>query len=150
MFSVRAIIRSACARFCPPAALLTTAGIVPLILVKTPGLDPYAPAVLAMDIVSATIGYAGTLLLMRRRLRDDAPILARPAIVAGVLSPVVIMLALIVGPHPGIRGVDALLSLAAGALLSAAMFSPWLTRERSAQAESAAGSFNGTQQNLND
>ena len=73
---------------------------------------------------------------MRRHLSADAPVAGRPSITAGVVAPIVIMLALMVGPHPGNRLIEMALSAIGGGSLSLVMFFAWLSKPSAVGRES--------------
>ena len=127
MISVRHVVRSALTRFFPTSLFLMAVGLAPIMLSGV-AIHPWAPLIAFSQVVGGTLGFGAALLLIRRRLSADAPLLGRPVIVAGVVAPIVNMLALMVvgSPHTSRVGGMAACALGGG-ILALSMFFPWLS-----------------------
>jgi hypothetical protein len=128
MLSLSTTWRSAFARVLPTSLFLMMVGLVPVMLSGLP-IHPRAPLIALSQVVANAVGFGLVLTLIRRRLADDAPVLGRPAIVVGVVAPIVNMLSLMVAFSPDkSRLRDLIVCAAGGAIFGLTMFFPWMTR----------------------
>ena len=128
MLTTRIISRATLTRFLPTGAFLMAVGLVPVMLSGVE-INPWAPAIVLGQVVSSAFGYWAALLLLRGPLDTDTPVLGRPGIVAGVVAPVVNMLALMALRAPHTRLVDAAACAIGGGILACCMYFPWLSQE---------------------
>lgn len=124
MITMRAILRGALTRVVP-GFLLGSAVLIGASSVARSSITPGRLLSLILAAGSVGIGSALALIVMRRRLRDDAGVDGRRAFLVGLGSMALTLTVRPFLPHIGIAAEYALFALS-GAALSSAVFFPWL------------------------
>lgn len=135
MHSLRTIVRAALTRFLPGYAL----GILALyILGNIADRLTLRWSFVAVAGLILTLGYMLALLPLRSRLLPGVGVEGRRSVIAGMLSPVVALMALLYsGPESALVALSVLVP--AGALITLGIFFPWITtRWRALEAERVA------------